>query len=104
MQTDRLLCGIRRPLIETDQRIGVIDIGIRADDVNIFVARIPAALDIAAVAETPDQIVQPEFIGVAVVHQAPELFEVFRAAFSPPEPCAVKLVERPPDDRHTRVL
>ncbi len=101
MQADRFIGDLCRFVIHSNKRIGVIHVSISPDNINISITGIPAAVDIAAITEIPDQIVKPPYISIAVVHKFPEFFEVFGSAFAPPEPLTVKFVERTPDNRYT---
>ena len=78
-------------------------VGVSADAVHIGVPGIPAVVHLMGIAKHPDQIVQMMQVGEAVIHQSPEGDERLGATLSPPEPGAVKLMERAPENGNVRI-
>ena len=48
----------------------------------------------------PNQVVEPALMGKVIVHRAPQFDELLACTFAIPEPIAIALMHRSPQDRH----
>ena len=72
-------------------------IRIRADEINLVVAGIPARGDRVPL---PEEVVQAVRVGQSIVQEVPELLRGRGALCAPPEPAALCLVQGAEDDGH----
>ena len=86
-------------------RIDEIGVGVQADQVHVLVAGVVRGRLRAVVGPVdPEQIVQALGLREVVEHVPPDADEHGRVLATPPEPAAVHLVKRPPQDDDIGVL